>query len=228
MREFAHVRWRLRSALCRGAAAAERRRVRRLGVLAKMVLAVAGLTCIQACASVPLPRSLAAQERQKIDRVRPAQLRAGMAGCAPTSIPYAEPCATAMRKVSEILEETGWFSEIGASAEGADLTIEIQPVARRPYWSTPAHNPALLLLSLAIPFWWSDTFGVRFSAEDRFGHTVEVDTTREGYRIMWSLAPLFNLSSGRGLVPSSAREADQVKLQLLPVLSEDAADAQGL
>jgi hypothetical protein len=45
-----------------------------------------------------------------------------------------------------------WLSEAPAG-DPADLAITVRTPVRRPYWSTPAHNPAAFLLSLALPFW---------------------------------------------------------------------------
>ena len=81
---------------------------------------------------------------------------------------------------------------------GGNLVIDIHDFPRRPYYSTPAHNPGLLLLSLAIPFWWSEPLGFRFSIRELpDGKPLLIDTRWEGTAVMWSLASLLNVAPSR-------------------------------
>jgi hypothetical protein len=128
-------------------------------------------------------------------------------------------------EVAGILRQSGLFAEVHRPREisgDESVTIVVRPYERRPYYTIPSHNPGLVLLSPAIPLWWSSPFGYRFSASDSAtGRTVEVDTRRTGTVVMWGLAPLLNLSETRALFEHPERELDHVRVQLLPLLSHD-------
>ena len=96
---------------------------------------------------------------------------------------------------SEIFKEV----VIGEQPEGDGVyVIDIYDFQRRPYWSTPAHNPGLLLLSLAIPFWWEEPLGFYFGIREfPNGTSVEIDTRWRGTSVMWSLAAFLNVLPNR-------------------------------
>jgi hypothetical protein len=73
---------------------------------------------------------------------------------------------------------------------------------------------------LALPFWWSDQYGYHLFAECGRGATLDIDTTRTGTGVMWSFAPLLNLSPTRGFREDSQREAAHILLQLQPLLEK--------
>jgi hypothetical protein len=116
-------------------------------------------------------------------------------------------------------------ADASGSDQNADLILQIIDIPRRPYYTEPSHNPAFVLLSIALPFWWSEEYGYRLSGQcARTGETLNVDTTREGTAVMWSLAPVLNLSPDRGFRENPRREASQILLQLQPLLERCAVE----
>ncbi len=99
------------------------------------------------------------------------------------------------------LVSTELFCEvaIGEAPVGAgNLVIDLHDFPRRPYYSTPAHTPGLMLLSLAVPFWWTEPLGFRFSVRELpEGDPVLVDTRWQGTAVMWSLASVLNVAPSR-------------------------------
>lgn len=170
------------------------------------------------CFSAPLPRPLDAA--QKTALMRPPLLRPSVrvTGCRPG----ASTCDLYVREVTRLFQESQLFSTVagpGESSDESDLLIEIVAIPRRPYFTRPSHNPGFMLLSVALPFWWSEQYGYRLSARCRQTQEVaEIDTTREGTVLMWSLAPVFNLSSSRGFREDPRREVSQIVLQIEPLL----------
>jgi hypothetical protein len=102
----------------------------------------------------------------------------------------------------------------------ADVTVTLIPSPGRSFWDTPAANPAAALLSLATPAWWTDSFGQQLLVEQQAtGRLARIEMRREGTRIMWSLAPLWNLGSGRRAAPDPNREASHLRVRILRFLA---------
>jgi hypothetical protein len=90
------------------------------------------------------------------------------------------------------------------------------------------HNPAFFLLSIAMPFWWSEPYGYRLAGRCANAEgAINIDTTRDGIAVMWTFAPLLNLSATRGFREDSQREASHILLQLEPLLRKCAAEQAG-
>jgi hypothetical protein len=116
-------------------------------------------------------------------------------------------------------------AESDESDEKDDLILQIVDVPRRPYFTKPSHNPAFFLLSVALPFWWSEEYGYRLSGEcAQTGDRLDIDTTRQGTAVMWILAPMLNLSPTRGFRENPLREASRILLELEPLLKRCAPD----
>jgi hypothetical protein len=131
------------------------------------------------------------------------------------------PCDLVVAEMRRLLAPSSWFSTVEAEPGSASLILTIDAPVRRPYWSKPPHNPAFLLLSPAIPFWWTEPFGYRVSARMvDSGKEADIDTTREGTSVMWGLAGVFNLSPNRSLFPHPERELRQIQEQLLPLVAD--------
>jgi hypothetical protein len=124
-------------------------------------------------------------------------------------------CRTRLGDTYRALVSTELFREvaIGEDPSGAgDLVVDLHDFPRRPYSTTPGHNPGFLLLSLAIPFWWSEPLGFRFSVRELpEGERVLIDTRWEGTVVMWSLASLLNIAPSRTFV--STFDQDVVRLR---------------
>jgi hypothetical protein len=130
-------------------------------------------------------------------------------------------CDQAIAEVTSLLAPSNWFSTLEADSDNASLIIAIDAPVRRPYWSKPPHNPAFLLLSPAIPFWWTEPLGYRMTARKvDSGREAQIDTTRDGTSVMWGLAGILNLSRNRSLLPHPERELHQIEAQLLPLLAD--------
>lgn len=192
------------------------------GVRACAWLVLAGLAA-SACASVPLPPRISAEEEARIAAAARQPKRARITGCMPEPPAGTEPCIVVTRRVTELLRDTGLFSHVGAAGADADVSVQIHPVAASSDDSVPPTSPAYLVLSAFVPLWWSETFGYRLSVQDHSGARVAVDTTREGNEFLWSLAALLNVVPDRGFMPSAEREADQIGVQLLPLWPVDPA-----
>jgi len=201
---------------------AAQRQIVRLSVVIPKTIARACVACLplvaSGCSSGPLLPRLPADQRARLERPMPSP-KAVRLQCVQSGREFELRCDQAIAEVAELLMRSNWFSTLGASAEDASLVITIYAPVRRPYWSKPGHNPAFLLLSPAIPFWWSEPFGYRMTARAvASGEEREIDTTREGTSIMWGLACLFNLSPNRSFLPHPERELQQIQAQLLPLL----------
>jgi hypothetical protein len=134
-----------------------------------------------------------------------------------------EPDLSALR---ELVIASGVFTSLEEDPARADVVVTFIPSPERPYWTTPAHNPAAFLLAFAgVPFWWSDDFGQQILVEQRAsGRAERVDMRRAGTRVMWLFAPLLNLSPDRAFAPDLNREASHLRLHLLEFLGRDRAE----
>ena len=103
-----------------------------------------------------------------------------------------------------------------SGARPGDYVIDLHDRPRRPYWSTPGHNPGFLILSLVIPFWWNEPLGFRFSIREHpDGEWQLIDTRWEGTVIMWSLSPLINLLPGRSYFSPYTQVRNRLRRALL-------------
>jgi hypothetical protein len=128
-------------------------------------------------------------------------------------------CRIRLNDLYNSLVATELFREvvIGEIPDGGDgLVVDIHDFPRRPYWSTPAHNPAFLLLSLGIPFWWEDALGFRFSVRELpESEEILVDTRWNGTSVMWSLASLLNVLPSRTFRSTYEQDVDRLRLALV-------------
>ncbi len=116
------------------------------------------------------------------------------------------------------LVETGLFREIEIGEEvrePGDLVVDLHDFPRVPYSFTPGHNPGFLLLSLALPFWWTEPLGFRFSIRELpAGAPLLVDTRWEGTMVMWSLASLLNFAPGRTFEGTDRQDVELLRRAL--------------
>lgn len=171
------------------------------------------------CISIPTARPLTDLERRSLGNTRSGPMTVAIRGCEPEPADRRIPsCEYRIHEVSGLLSETGLFSSVrvGSQVRGdEDVLVQVSSYEERPYYESPGHNPGFFVVSIVIPFWWSEPFGYRFSVErKRDGKLIEVDTTRTGTVLMWGLAWVFNLSDTRSLVQNRKLEIDHVKLQL--------------
>ncbi|MBX3628149.1 MAG: hypothetical protein KF892_24275 [Rhizobacter sp.] len=168
------------------------------------------------CTSVPIPPPLSGEETASISNAPKPALTAAIASCEHGAQVEFAHCTYLVKEVAEILKKTELFIDVKPSADAtADIAVEIHKTPRRAHWTTPSHNPAAALLSLAIPFWWKESYGYHLTLREKKGRTVEVNTLREGTVVQWSLASLLNIGDKRALEPKSEREAEQLKVQIL-------------
>jgi hypothetical protein len=167
------------------------------------------------CVSVPIPRQLSVEETASLSSLPKATLTAAITSCAQgAEIEFAH-CDYLTREVTEILKKTGLFADVRSSDKTEDVAVEIHRTPRRAHWTTPGHNPAAALLSLAIPFWWNETYGYHLTLREKTGRTIEVNTLREGTVVQWSLASLLNIGKERALEQNERLEIAHVKVQIL-------------
>ena len=182
-----------------------------------------------ACHSMPLlPRLSPAQEQWS--RAFPIGKVSGhFIGCPSLRPDGAEDCAPRLRMARELVLASGVFTSFEDDPERADIVVMLIEGWERPYWSTPAHNPAFALLTLAgIPFWWTDTLGQQLLVEQRAsGRAERIDMRREGTRVMWLFAPLLNVGPNRAFAPNLEREASHLRLHLLQFLAAERAPEPG-
>lgn len=106
---------------------------------------------------------------------------------------------------------------VGEKPEGiGDFAIDLYDFERRPYWASPPHNPAFLLMSLAIPFWWSEPLGFYFGMKELpDGPQTVVDTRWKGTSVMWSLASVLNVLPGRTFESTFSQDVTRLKQSFL-------------
>lgn len=140
--------------------------------------------------------------------------------CPPSGTADVRACEAAVAEMKTLLAASPWFDSLEADPAEADLLLTLQPLERTPYWYSPGHSPAGLLLAVVLPLAWEVRSGYRLTAVvPGSGITAEVDTRREDRAVSWSLAPILNLlSRDRALVPSSERELARIHAQLLPLV----------
>jgi len=172
------------------------------------------------CISLPILPELSADQLALTERAPRPGLVASL-GCVQDGIRFQITCDDALRQVQALLSKSHWLARVGPNEADPDLRLTVHAPVRRPYWAAPPHNPAVLLLSIAIPFWWSEPFGYRIDATRvETGKTVELDTTYEGTIVFWSAASIFNVMPDRAFMPDEQRELDHLHLQLLPLFAE--------
>jgi hypothetical protein len=173
------------------------------------------------CFSRPLQPALSPDQLSRLSDTPPADWRVHL-DCLPPDSDNQISCDRALRELAELLAPSKLFRTVQATSQDAMLTITVRPTERLPYYMTPGHNPGLLLLSIAIPFWWSEPLGYSLTARVvATGATADISTAREGTHLMWGLAPLFNLFPNRGLLEHPERERQKIESQLLPLLAGD-------
>jgi hypothetical protein len=127
-------------------------------------------------------------------------------------------CSERLNALYNALVATGLFREVVVGQEPVgegNYEIDLHDFPRRPYWSTPAHNPGFLLLALAIPFWWEEPLGYHFSIRELpDGEARVVDTRWRGTVVMWSLASVINVFPGRTFHPASTQDVERLRVAL--------------
>ncbi len=161
--------------------------------LATVVLILTAL----ACSSVPLPP---ARGRKTLPDP-PSEPLAAWVVCESSQSDFAQPCDLAQADFATSIAAGPWLKPLDPlehQPSDADVVVTITAPVRRPYWSTPAHNPAFALLSAAIPLWWSEPHGFSFRISDPdANHESTSDATWEGTNVLWGFATLLNISRSR-------------------------------
>lgn len=187
-------------------------------------LGLVGTFALSGCFSAPILPQANIEDDIPFE---PERLQSANIECIEKDEDFALSCERTIEEVALLLEQSGWFSTVYANRDKADLIISVETPVRRPYWSTPGHNPGFFLLSIAIPFWWSQPAGYRIVVTDpQSCRTVEIDTSRTDTIVMWGLAPLLNISPNRSMALSTERESQQIHLQLRQIFvgkSDDTA-----
>ena len=181
--------------------------------------------CSVSCHSMPILPRLSPEQERILTAPPLGRLSASLVGCASPLPELDVVCEHQLGELRTLLVATGLFTSLEDDPSRADLALTLVQSPGRPYWTAPPHNPAALLLSIAIPFWWTDSFGEQLLVEQRLSaRTARIDMRREGTRVMWVLAPLFNLSPDRAFTPDLNREASHLKLHLLEFLRPPPVD----
>lgn len=176
-----------------------------------------------ACVTTSLMRELTPEEQASVSR-SPIPRYAASLSCVQVEQGYdVQACERTLREAQLLLRDTRWFEEVPADAS-RDFSFTVYAPVRRPYQTTPGHNPAFALLSIAIPFWWSEPAGLRMTAH-RTGvaESVEINTEAERTVVLGTVGGLLALLPGYGIADNSLREADHVKLQLAALLKAEVA-----
>jgi hypothetical protein len=124
-------------------------------------------------------------------------------------------CEALVSRLAFQLREASIFAEVLESKPPHDsklVVVTVRPYQYRPYFFTPGHNPAFALLSVAIPFWWSEPLGYRFALNVAPHHEViEVDTTWEGTFVMWSLSSILNIAPSRTFESAYSQDLKRIR-----------------
>ncbi len=128
-------------------------------------------------------------------------------------------CRIRLNDLYNALVATELFREVSIEEPGdsdSRVVVDIHDFKRTPYWATPGHNPGFLLLSLGIPFWWTEHLGFRFSVYDpSTNREVLVDTRWSGTAVMWSLASFLNVLPSRTFESTSSQDTSRLRAALV-------------
>jgi hypothetical protein len=128
-------------------------------------------------------------------------------------------CRERLNALYNALVATEIFREVvvgGGSPKPGDYIVDLYDFPRRPYWATPAHNPAFALLAVAIPFWWYEPLGFYFSIRQApDGNPQVVDTRWGGTMIMGSLSPLLNVLPSRTFQSARTQDVERLRSALI-------------
>lgn len=182
------------------------------------LLPLAALLAAGCVSFVEAPR-LSPELAERI-RVAPSPHFRARLECPASGTADVEAREAALTEMKALLAASPWFDSLDADPAEADLLLTLQPLERTPYWYSPGHSPAGLLLALVLPLGWEVRSGYRLTAVvPASGITAEVDTRRADRAISWSLAPILNLlSRDRALRPDSERELARIHARLLPLV----------
>jgi hypothetical protein len=194
--------------------AAERPYVRRQEIMqTRTFFAICALSAIAGCASFPKAEPLAlprAVSTATIDKI--AFLPSCTADCPDAAD---RSCRERLNSLYNALVKTGIFREVivGEEPTGAgNFVIDLHDFPRRPYWTTPGHDPAFALLSVGVPFWWHEPLGFYFSIRELpDGEPLVIDTRWGGTMVMWSLASFINIFPGRTFESTQEQDAERLR-----------------
>lgn len=126
---------------------------------------------------------------------------------------YELDCESKSADLAGMLEGTKLFSRVLKGDHEADYLIELKPYSRYPYQFSIGHNPGILLLSIAAPFWESREYGYNFTIS-RFdeGKAMQVNTIEQGTFLMWSGSIFINMLPYRG-IPGTFHENEVTHLR---------------
>ena len=134
-------------------------------------------------------------------------------------------CADKSQHLAYALERTKLFSDIFVGkSNSADYLITLKPYDRKPYYASIGHNPGILVLSTAIPFWETYSYGYDFTIKHaKTGKEKRVNTLEEGTHLMWSVSMLINILPSRGLPGThSSNESLHLKNSIINAISNSA------
>ncbi|MCP3987135.1 MAG: hypothetical protein GY723_22340 [bacterium] len=124
-------------------------------------------------------------------------------------------CEALVSRLAIQLRDASIFAAVLESTPPSDsnpVVVTVRPYRYRPYFFTPGHNPAFALLSLAIPFWWSEPVGYRFALDVAPHHDViEVDTTWKGTFVMWGLSSILNIAPSRTFESAYSQDSKRIR-----------------
>ena len=127
-------------------------------------------------------------------------------------------CQALVSRLAFQLREASIFAEVHESTPptGSNpVVVTVRPYEYRPYFFTPGHNPAFALLSVAIPFWWSEPLGYRFALDLPPHHDIiEIDTTWEGTFVMWGLSSPLNIARSRTFESAYSQDLKRIRAAL--------------
>jgi hypothetical protein len=178
---------------------------------------LATLALLPACASVPkAPPPPASQAVVRDPSTRKVFLPQCDIECPEDAAPY---CRERLNALYNTLVSTELFREVvvdeGTPSPG-DFVVDLRDFHRRPYWATPAHNPAFALLAIAIPFWWHEPLGFHFSIREvPDGEPHVVDTRWGGTMVMGSLSAVLNVLPSRTFRSATTQDVERLRLALV-------------
>jgi hypothetical protein len=178
---------------------------------------LAALALLPACASVPKSPPLSpSQPAVRDTSTRKVFIPQCDVECPEDAARY---CRERLNALYNALVSTELFREVvigeGPPSPG-DYVVALHDFPRRPYWTTPAHNPAFVLLAIAIPFWWHEPLGFHFSIREvPAGQPHVVDTRWGGTMIIGSLSALLNVLPDRTFRSSTSQDVERLRLALV-------------
>lgn len=161
----------------------------------KLYLLISIVICFTACYALPIRKLPPLTKKLSDYSLGDVRIK----GCVITGNRGKRSCDLELRLLADHLTGSGLFRKVHLE-ETVDSDYEIELLSRKMYTMGMGHNPALALLSLAIPFWESREYGYDFSLRNlRTNERTRINNISKATEVMWGGATFLNFFSGWGI-----------------------------